>query len=244
MAESSNNPVDALLGLIQSQLLDVNTCIPATIVSYAEGVARVSPTGKKRFADGDVLDYPIIPNVRVCWPSFAGGLAGIRGPVKEGDPCLLVFSQQAVDGSDDRRMFDLQDAYAIMCNIGTVGKSDSVNDNDMTMYFGSAYIRLTEDGSLKINAPGGTTLDTAALQMNASGGTTIDTPQTTNTGKLTTQGLFTYASGMAGTGGGAGTTISGSITQSGGALSSNGIVLATHTHGGVQPGSGSTGLPQ
>lgn len=251
MAESSNNPVDALLGLIQSQLLDVNTCLPATIVSYADGVARVSPTGKKRFADGDALDYPIIPNVRVCWPSFAGGLAGIRGPVKEGDPCLLVFSQQAVDGSDDRRMFDLQDAYAIMCNIGTVGKSDSVNDNDMTMYFGPAYIRLTEDGALKINAPGGTTLDTTTLQMNASGGTTIDTPSTLNTGTFTTKGLFTYLAGLIGLGGSGGgrTRIQGPIDHDGvydnvGAVVSNGVTLSTHVHSGVQSGPSNTGLPQ
>lgn len=229
MAESSNNPVDALLGLIQSQLLDVNTCLPATIVSYENGIARVSPTGKKRFADGDTLDYPIIPNVRICWPSFSGGLAGIKGPVKKGDPCLLVFSQQAVDGSDDRRMFDLQDAYAIMCNIGTAGKSDSINNADMTMYFGPAYIRLTEGGELMINAPGGTT---------------IKTPSTHNTGTLTTDGLLAYKNGMTGTGGGAGTNITGTITQSGGTLSSNGIVLHTHTHGGVQTGGGNTGAPQ
>ena len=244
MAESSNNPVDALLGLIQSQLLDVNTCIPATIVSYAEGVARVAPTGKKRFADGDALDYPIIPNVRVCWPSFAGGLAGIRGPVREGDPCLLVFSQQAVDGSDDRRMFDLQDAYAIMCNIGTVGKSDSVNDNDMTMYFGPAYIRLTEGGQLLINAPGGTTTDTPDTthtgNVKTKGNTAID-GTTLSKGTITGQGGM----GITGSGGGGATVaITGSVTQSGGSLTSNGIVLHTHTHSGVQPGPGSTGLPQ
>jgi hypothetical protein len=229
MAETSNNPVEALMGLIRAQLLDVNTAIPGVIVSYEGGLARVAPTGKKRFADGDVLDYPIIPNVRVCWPSFAGGTAGVKGPVKPGDRCLLVFSQQAIDGTDDRRMFDLQDAYAVMCDLGNAGASDSGNNADMTMFFGPAFIRLTEGGALEINAPGGTK---------------ITTPSTLNTGTLTTEGLFTYQAGMTGSGGGAGTTISGSITQSGGALSSNGIVLAAHTHSGVQPGSGSTGLPQ
>ena len=229
MAETSNNPVEALMGLIRAQLLDVNTAVPGVIVSYEGGLARVAPTGKKRFADGDVLDYPIIPNVRVCWPSFAGGTAGVKGPVKPGDRCLLVFSQQAIDGTDDRRMFDLQDAYAVMCDLGNAGASDSGNNADMTMFFGPAFIRLTEGGALEINAPGGTK---------------ITTPSTLNTGTLTTEGLFTYQAGMTGSGGGAGTTISGSITQSGGALSSNGIVLAAHTHSGVQPGSGSTGLPQ
>lgn len=244
MAESSNNPVDALLGLIQSQLLDVNTCLPATIVSYENGIARVSPTGKKRFADGDILDYPIIPNVRICWPSFSGGLAGIKGPVKKGDPCLLVFSQQAVDGSDDRRMFDLQDAYAIMCNIGTVGKSDSANNADMTMYFGSAYIRLTEGGELMINAPGGTTINTPDTthtgNVKTNGNTAID-------GTTLSKGTITGMGGMGitGTGGGGATvSVTGTLVHTSGTLSSNGITLHTHTHGGVQTGGGSTGVPQ
>lgn len=159
MAETSNNPVEAMLGLVKSQLLDVNTALPGIIVSYDNGLARVVPTGKKRFADGDVLDYPIIPNVRVCWPSFAGGTAGVKGPVKPGDKCLLVFSQQAIDGTDDRRMFDLQDAYAIMCDLGNAGISESDNNDDMTMFFGDAYIRLTAAGGLNIYAPGGSEID-------------------------------------------------------------------------------------
>lgn len=228
MAETSNSPVDALLGLIRAQLMDVNTAIPGVIVSYSGGLARVIPTGKKRFADGDILDYPIIPNVRVCWPSFAGGTAGVKGPVSPGDKCLLVFSQQAIDGTDDRRMFDLQDAFAVMCDLGNAGAGDSGNNSDMVMFFGDAHIRLTAAGALDINAPGGTT---------------INTPATTNTGTLTTQGLLTYQSGMAGTGGGSGTTISGTITQTGGALTSNGIALSTHTHGGVQTGGGNTAAP-
>lgn len=228
MAETSNNPVEALMGLIRAQLLDVNTCLPGVIVSYEGGVARVAPTGKKRFADGDVLDYPIIPNVRVCWPSFAGGAAGVKGPVKPGDRCLLVFSQQAVDGTDDRRMFDLQDAYAVMSDLGNAGAGDSGNNADMTMFFGPAFIRLTEGGALEINAPGGTK---------------ITTPSTLNTGTLTTEGLFTYQAGMTGSGGGAGTSISGNMTHEGGNLSSNGVALHTHTHSGVQPGPGNTGSP-
>lgn len=216
MAETSNNPVEALMGLIRAQLLDVNTAIPGVIVSYEGGLARVAPTGKKRFADGDVLDYPIIPNVRVCWPSFAGGTAGVKGPVKPGDRCLLVFSQQAIDGTDDRRMFDLQDAYAVMCDLGNAGAGDSGNNADMTMFFGSAFIRLTAAGALQINAPGGTT---------------ITTPNTTNTGTLLTQGKLTYQDGMSGSGGSSGTQISGNITHTSGSITSLGKKIdGSHTH--------------
>ena len=226
MSEPNQDPIEALNNLISARLLDVNTAIPAVIVSYSNGLARVAPVPKKRFADGDVLDYPIIPQVRVCWPSFAGGVAGIKGPVKPGDNCLLVFSQAAIDGTDDRRMFDLQDAYAIMVDLGKAGAGDSGNNADMTMFFGSAFIRLTEGGQLVINAPGGTT---------------VTTPSTLNTGTLTTQGQFTYQNGMAGNAGSGSTAITGNITHTTGTLSSNGVVLHTHTHPGDS--GGTTGAP-
>lgn len=171
MSESSNSVIESLQGFINARLLDVNTSIPGVIVSYADGLARVQPTGKKRFADGDTLDYPIIPGVRVCWPSFAGGTAGVKGPIRPGDKCLLIFSQQAIDGTDDMRLFDLSDAYAVMVDLGNVG-GDSGNNDAMTMYFGAASIRITESGAMIFNAPGGAT---------------FNSPSTTNTGILTGQ---------------------------------------------------------
>ena len=225
--------VDALRKMVDGRLYEVNTSMPGTIVSYASGLATVQPTPKKRFPDGDVLSFPILQNVRVCWPSFSGGTAGVKGPIKPGDKCLIIIAQQAVDGTDDPRRFDMSDAYVIPCELG--GATGESADNDgMTMFFGAAYIRITEGGELLINAQGGTT---------------ITTPSTKNTGTLTTEGLLTYQAGMAGVGGGAGTTITGAInhvgsySQSGGSVTSNGITAHTHTHTGVQPGGGSTGLP-
>ena len=219
--------VDALRKMVDSRLYEVNTSLPGTIVSYSNGRASVQPTPKKRFPDGDVLSFPILQNVRVCWPSFAGGTAGVKGPIRAGDKCLIVIAQQAVDGTDDPRRFDMSDAYVIPCDLGNaVGQSS--DNSGMTMFFGGAYIRITASGGLLINAPGGTT---------------ITTPETINTGKLTTQGLLTYQSGMAGTGGGAGTSITGTINHSGGSLSSNGIALDTHHHSGVVPGGGLSGGP-
>lgn len=214
MAEK-NSLVDVLQDLITARLLDVNTAIPAKIVSYSNGMAKVKPVGKKRFADGDALEYPTISGVRVCFPSFSGGQAGMKGAVLAGDDCMLIFSQQAADGTDDRRMFDLSDAYAVMVNLGKVGAGDSSNNDDMTMYYGSAYIRLTKSGKLIINAPAGVE---------------IDTPSTLNTGTLTTEGLLSYQDGLTGQDGGNSTTISGNLNHSGGSIISNGVTLHTHTH--------------
>jgi len=230
MSETSNNAVEALQQLIRAQLLDVNTALPATVVSYSNGIARVKPNTQKRFADGDVLDYPIVPNVRVCWPSFNGGNAGIKGPVKAGDQCLLVFSQQAVDDSDDRRMFDLQDAYAVMVDLGRAGASDSGDNTHMTMFHGPAYIRITEAGAIEINAPGSIV---------------VKAPLTTFKGKVTVEQLFTYMAGLIGSGGGASSAaITGNITHTGGTITSLGKNIdGTHTHSGVTAGGDNTGAP-
>jgi len=229
MAEASNHLLDALIGLVRAQLLDVNTAIPGTIVSYADGLAKVLPTAKKRYADGDALDFPIIPNARVCWPSFAGGTAGVKGPVRAGDRCLLVFSQQATDGSDDRRMFDLQDVYAVMCDLGQSAAPGDDNES-MSLFFGSAFLKFSPTGALTINAPGGTT---------------FNTPETLTTGKLKTQGLFTYQAGLSGTGGsGVAATISGDIVHVAGSITSLGRPIdGSHTHSGVTPGGSNTGVP-
>lgn len=150
--------IDALRRMVDSRLYEVNTSLPATIVSYANGRASVKPTPKRRFADGDVLEFPIIQNVRVCWPSFAGGQAGVKGPVLAGDKCLLVFSQQAVDGTDDARRFDISDGYAVMCDLGNAGAGDSGNNSALTMFYGAGFMRLTSGGALEINAPAGVTI--------------------------------------------------------------------------------------
>ena len=216
MSEKSQSPIDALLSMIDSRLADVNVCLPGIIMSYSNGKATVLPQASKRFADGDVLAFPAIHSVKVCWPSFAGGSAGIKGPVQPGDKCLIVFSQQATDGSDDARMFDLQDAYVIMCDLGNAGAGDSGNNDDLTVFFGDAHIRLTASGELKIHAPGGTT---------------IDTPGTVNTGTLTTQGQLSYLDGMSGQGGSSGTVINGDINHQSGSITSLGNKIdGSHIH--------------
>jgi hypothetical protein len=122
-------------------------------------VASVRPIGKKRFADGDELDFPAIPNVPICWPAFAGGQAGFSGPVTAGDKCLIVFAQQATDGSDDLRQFDMTDAYAVMCDPGNAGKGDS-----LSMFWGGASITIDAGGVVTIEAPGGLTINGEVVQ--------------------------------------------------------------------------------
>jgi hypothetical protein len=153
MAEQTDF-LSSMRALIQSELVDLNTSLNGEIVSYSNGKATVKPLANKLFQDGDSLPFPNLYNVPIRWPSFNGGKCGIKGPVRAGDKVLLVFAQQATDGTDDARRHDLTDAYAVIVSNET--SSQGANNDDMIMWFGDAYIKLTASGSLEINAPSGT----------------------------------------------------------------------------------------
>lgn len=209
MAEQTDF-LSSMRALIQSELVDLNTSLNGEIVSYKDGKATVKPLANKLFQDGDSLPFPILYNVPIRWPSFNGGKCGIKGPVTAGDKVLLVFAQQATDGTDDARRHDLTDAYAVIVSNET--SSQGANNDDMIMWFGDAYIKLTAGGALEINAPSGTK---------------IIAPNNEFTGTQDVAGLATMRSGS---------TTTGSVTNNGKNIGS------THTHGGVTPGGGTSGV--
>lgn len=227
MAENTNDMVGAIRALVQSELVDVNTSISAVVVSYKDGLATIKPTANKLFADGDSLPYPEIPNVPIRWPSFNGGQAGFKGPVRPGDEVLVVFSQQATDGSDDMRRFDLSDAYAVPASNKQVAQA--VDNDTLVMWFGDAYIRITSAGKVEINAPGGTSI--TAPKNEFSGDATI--AGKANINGATTLGSTVSASGKA--------TLSGGFESSGSATNNGKDIGSMHKHIGVQAGGGTSG---
>lgn len=144
------------LELIKSELMEINTGLPAEIVSYSGGIASVRPIGKQSFKDGRSLEYPVIHDVPVQWPRFCGGNAGFKAPIRAGDRCWLSFSQRSMDGftagsGDDIRAFDLNDCVAQM-GVYSSTKSQWEDNNDSTvMYFGSAAVRITEGGEIHMH---------------------------------------------------------------------------------------------
>jgi len=154
MSEPTADFLASIKALIRSELVTINTSVEGEVVDYANGLATIRPLATKRFPDGDTLAFPLLYNVPMRWPSFNGGKCGIKGPIRAGDRVLIVFAQQATDGTDDERSFDISDAYAVPC--GNIIAGQSSNNDDMVMWFGSAYIKLTADGKMEINAPGGT----------------------------------------------------------------------------------------
>ncbi len=80
--------------------------------------------------------------------------------------------------------------------------------------------------------------------VTASESATLKCPEITLDGNVTVTGLFTYQAGMSGKDGkGNNTVITGNLRHTDGALSSNGVVLHTHTHGGVLQGGARTQGP-
>lgn len=225
MAESSSDFLSSMRGLIRSEMIDMNTSIDGVVIDYAGGFATVRPVGNK-VIDDQSQPFPAIYKVPVRWPSFNGGQCGFKGPVTAGDKVQIIFGQQAADGTDDGRRFDLTDAYAIPCDNSTA--AGGANNADVIMWFGSASIRITAEGQVVITAPTG--IDYVA-------------PTNTYNGTQTTQGLITGAGGFViGGGTGATATITGNVDINGTVTNNGKNIGSTHTHSGVQPGGGTTGV--
>jgi hypothetical protein len=110
--------------LIDSNLVELHTCLPAKIVKYDSDTqtASVLPSLLRMYEDGTPLPWPVIPNVPVLFPKAVGGKAYIHVPLVPSDDVLLIVSERSIDNwkqtgamSDpsDRRKFNISDAYAI-----------------------------------------------------------------------------------------------------------------------------------
>lgn len=249
MSEPTSDFLASIKALIRSELVTINTSIDGEVVDYKDGLATIKPLASKRFPDGDVLAFPLLYNIPMRWPSFNGGKCGIKGPIRAGDRVLIVFSQQATDGTDDERTFDISDAYAIPASNGQGAQGS--NNEDMVMWFGSAYIKLTSDGKMEINAPGGT--KTIAPNNEYTGNNLVAGFQTiakyqtvaqygTYGQFLTVTGLITGSGGFAISGGTGGTAnIVGNVNITGQVTANGKNIGSTHAHSGVQTGGGVTG---
>ena len=111
--------VDQINKSARSATEDMHTALPGEIKSYDpdKGVATVLPKAKFTKPDGSMMDFPEISGVPVMFPQSKN--VTIAWPIKKGDGCLLVFSEQALDywmygkETDTKLKFDLTNAIAI-----------------------------------------------------------------------------------------------------------------------------------
>ena len=123
----STDPTDheLLMEAIRSQMAQVNTCLPGTIVSYDEATQTASVQLAVKFRRRDpntreIVAYtpPQIDGAPVAFPG--AGAFSITWPLTAGDACLVHFASRSLDEwasviadvhePQDLRRFDLSDA--------------------------------------------------------------------------------------------------------------------------------------
>ena len=225
--------VQQLKESVQESLDGVHTCIPGEIVSFDADkcTAIVKPIGKIKRPDGQKVAYPQIAQVPVHFQQSSSQESCICFPVKPGDGCLLLFSEQALDawrsGGEDfpDLKHDLTNAIAIMgvCRQPNELMQEAQNKDAIIIRQKDSRAMLSNDEVLlKRN-------DDQFMQMKGgeitlkNGGTIL---------KLTGSGADLTGN----------LTVSGKITAQGDVVGA-GISLQSHTHTNVASGDGTSGPP-
>lgn len=113
---------DALGQYIEKKIDGMHTALPGTIVSFDPKtcLAVVRPLMKYKTVEGTKIDYPDISNVPVVIPQASAQSCTIAFPIKAGDGCLIIMSEQSNDyflygqETDTDLKFDLSNAIAIV----------------------------------------------------------------------------------------------------------------------------------
>lgn len=152
---------------VREELSDVHTAFPAKIVSVdtGTGLATVQPLVKKVCGNGSTMDYPQISGVPIVLTQGNNQVASISIPVKPGDGCLLVISEQSLEywlygrETDTTLLFDITNAICIpgLCPKPPDSFADACNKNAIIIDVGETRITVKEDkteflGEVKVEA--------------------------------------------------------------------------------------------
>lgn len=238
---------DAVMSFINSDRALINTAIPAKILNYNPDTQKavIQPTITALLKDDRVIPYPELEDVPVMFPGTSKSM--FTFPLEINDTVLLIFSQRSLDNwlstrnsnpvnPNDFRKHDFSDAIAIP---GLYSFPRAINHPDkhtlthntddlvIAHNIGSANeneVRLKEDGTIIISSGAGTKLTLnldGTVALDAPTSLSVTSPTTTWTGDIDVTGTVTATTDVVG----------------------GGKSLKTHTHGGVQTGSGNTGAP-
>jgi len=231
MSNAADKGVPTLEALVQqgvrNALKDLHTAMPGIIDTFdpLTQTCTVQPAIKRIFVGGEAVALPILINVPVSFPS-AGGFS-ITLPVKQGDECLIIFSERSIDNwlqfgelkiPNDRRFHDLSDGVVIM---GLKSNPNVFTDYDPD----NLVIRnIANDVKVTIGADNNIAIDTPGnIAMNAATQIDIVSPTVSIDGALNVTGAIAAES------------VDGSSDVTGG-----GVSLKDHTHGYVGAGTGSS----
>lgn len=245
--QSRNGSFDDVLASERQSINEqIRVALPGIIKSFDPDTvtATVQPSVRSMERDNDgnttTDDYPLLVDVPVIFPR--GGGCTLTFPVKAGDECLVIFSDRCIDfwwqnggiqEPADPRMHDLSDAFAIVGPQSQAHKISGISTSAAQLRTddGAAFVEVAAGHAITVKTPG-------KLTASADGGTEITSPTIVFNGNVTINGNLSQ--GMGASGGSA--TMHGPVTVIND-VTAGGKSLMTHTHGGVQTGSGNTGGP-
>lgn len=232
-------------------MAEIHTALPCKVVNvYSDNQQQkvdVVPSVDRLLKDGSGEPGMQILGVPVIFPGSMATL--ISFPINAGDTVLCVFASQSMDNfkigngepttANDMRKFSDQDAIAIpglfpfgkSLNNPGIRKYPHEPNRDLCIAHNIASgtevnILLKQGGDLIINTESAVTVNCKTGVMNATQSYTINTP-TLNINAATTN----WSGNIIHTG---------NYTMTGQARF-NGRLFDTHTHGGVTPGTGTSG---
>lgn len=218
-----------------SALVRVDSCTSSGPEAPA-GTVSATPLVSQVDAEGNAL--PMVSLPRLPHYRMQAGIAAIILDPVPGDIGVASFcksdSSTVQPGTKEPqrpgswRVFDMADGMLVA----------SVSNQAPEV-----WIELKQDKTIIIHAPQGVTIETdetvtvnaQKLEVNASQQVDLNTPLVNVAGRILQAGSM---------GSGGPSEFHGGLSNTGGQVTSNGVTLETHTHTGVEPGSGNTGRPQ
>lgn len=227
----------ALPGIVSAVNLGAQT---VSVQPAIQGIVSDSSGNKK------LVNLPVLVDVPITWPR-AGGFA-LTFPIAVGDEVLVVFSARCIDAwwqsggvgaPAEQRMHDLSDGFAILAPTSQPKKLAGVSATNVQLRdnSGSTFVEIAPGGIVRITSVAEVDITTPKAKITANDieltgavkivGDITQTGALNTSGNITTHGAVNAATVAATTG-----------------VSSAGVPFNTHVHGGVQTGTGTTGVPQ
>jgi hypothetical protein len=152
---------DVLESAISTMIGQIHTAFPATIETYDEtkALASVKPSLSRKYADGSVVDFPVIPCVPVLWPRTSRG--SISFPLEKRDGVLIICSERSLDewlsnggivAPEDKRRHSIIDGIAIPGLFSFKTNTKISGNLNFQINFENQTISITPDGSINVGA--------------------------------------------------------------------------------------------
>lgn len=217
-ANSANTPANAISFLIESMIRGrVNTMTPVVVIS-------ADTTGSER-TTGRVSVRPLVSqrdadgnalDMAECFDlPYMRYQGGKVAVVADPQPGDIGIAIYAQTDTSNVKDGTVEPVQP--GSFRTFSQSDGWYIGGFLNQAPETFVELKQDGEIVINAPSKIILDTPLVEI---------------TGEINQTGAK-----------GTGATWKGGLTNTGGNITSNGVVLETHTHGGVQSGGSRTGTP-